>query len=272
MAFARLAAIAAVSIVLTGCINSATLIRLKPDGSGTVEQTTLMNTATLKGVLGGLEAQGAKPAGPVFNEADLKKQAERMGGVTFVSAEPVKGANGFEGMKALYSFTDINKVRVDQDPNMSGTTSGGSFAATEATTKNPLVFTLAKSGDNSLLTVTFPDQVKGAPAAEPETPQGGPDMANPQMLAMMKTMFDGFKVGIDLEVAGSIVKTNADYVSGSRVTLLEMDLGQLLQDEAKLKQLQSKVRPGASISEVKPYLKDIKGIKINDPVVTVEFK
>jgi hypothetical protein len=51
-----------------------------------------------------------------------------------------------------------------------------------------------------------------------------------------------------------------------------MDLGLLLQDEAKLKELQSKMKGGMSVSEVKPYLKDIKGIKINDPVVTVEFK
>jgi hypothetical protein len=85
-------------------------------------------------------------------------------------------------------------------------------------------------------------------------------------------MFDGFKVGIDLEVVGSIVKTNAEYVSGSRLTLLEMDLAQLFQDQEKLKALQGKVGPGASLSEVKPYLKDVKGIKIDGPIVTVEFK
>jgi hypothetical protein len=270
MPFARLVAIAVVSTLLTGCINSATLIRLKSDGSGTVEQTTLMNTQAVTGMLsGGLQAQGAKPVGPIFSEADLKRQAERMGGVKFVSAEPVKGPNGFEGMKALYSFEDINKVRVDQDPNMSGATSD-SFS-TEATAKTPVIFAFARSGANPVLTVTFPDQAKGVPAASDGT-QGGPDMTSPQMLAMMKTIFDGFKVAIDLEVLGSIVKTNADYVSGSKVTLLEMDLGLLLQDEAKLKELQSKMKGGMSVSEVKPYLKDIKGIKINDPVVTVEFK
>lgn len=270
MPLARLVAIATVSTLLTGCINSATLIRLKADGSGTIEQTTLMNTQAFKGMLGGLEAQGAKPAGPVFNEADLQKQAARMGGVKYVSSEPIKGANGFEGMKAIYSFDDINQVRVDQDPNLSGSTGGGSFT-TEPSSKNPVIFAFAKTGANPVLTVTFPDQAKSTSTA-PDPSQGGPDMSNPQMMAMMKSMFDGFRVAIDLEVAGAIVKTNADYVNGNKVTLLEMDLGQLMQDEAKLKELQSKVKPGASISEVKPYLKDIKGIKINEPVVTVEFK
>ena len=48
------------------------------------------------------------------------------------------------------------------------------------------------------------------------------------MIDMMKTMFEGFKVNIDLEVAGTIVKTNAEYVAGSSVTLLEMDMEALL--------------------------------------------
>jgi hypothetical protein len=89
---------------------------------------------------------------------------------------------------------------------------------------------------------------------------------------MVKTMFDGFKIAIDLEVMGSIVKTNAEYVTGSRLTLMEMDMAALFADQEKLKALQGKIGPGASLSEAKPYLKDIKGIKIDGPLVTVEFK
>lgn len=265
----RFVVLACVSALATACINSATLLKVKPDGSGTIEQTMLMNVQALKPMLQGLEQQGAKPAGPAVNEADLKRAAERMGGVTYVSGEPVKGPNGFEGVKALYSFADINKVRVDQDPNMSGSTSG--FSMTPKTEEESLQFKLDRAAGVSTLTVTFPDKPGGASTSSDE-PAGGPDMSNPQMMAMMKTMFDGFKVTIDLEVLGTIVKTDADYVSGSKVTLLEMDLGALLQDEAKLKQIQSKVKPGAKISEVKPYLKDIKGIKINNPVVTVVYR
>ncbi len=97
-------------------------------------------------------------------------------------------------------------------------------------------------------------------------------MADPQVMNMVKTMFDGFKINIDLEVAGSIVKTNAEYVNGSRITLMAMDMAALFADQAKLQALQGKVRPGAPLSEVKPYLKDIQGIKIDGPIVNVEFK
>jgi hypothetical protein len=92
------------------------------------------------------------------------------------------------------------------------------------------------------------------------------------VMNMIKTMFKGFKINIGLEVVGSIVKTNAEYVSGSRLTLLEMDVESLLADEAKLKALQGKLRPDASLSEVKPLLKDIKGIKIDGPSISVEFR
>jgi hypothetical protein len=89
---------------------------------------------------------------------------------------------------------------------------------------------------------------------------------------MMKSIFQGFKVAIDLEVLGKIVKTNADYVDGSRITLMEIDMASLLEDEAKLRALQPKVAGGASIAEIKPLLKDVKGVKINHAVVTVEYR
>jgi hypothetical protein len=51
-----------------------------------------------------------------------------------------------------------------------------------------------------------------------------------------------------------------------------MDMASLLADEAKLKALQSKIGPNVSLTEVKPYLKDIKGIKIDGPSISVEFR
>ena len=99
-----------------------------------------------------------------------------------------------------------------------------------------------------------------------------PDKIDPAMMQMIKTMFQGFKVLIDIEVDGKIVKTNADYVNGPRITLLELDMQQLFENEAALTALQSKVGPGATIADVRPYLKDVKGVKINNPTVTIEFR
>ena len=45
----RTLAVLIATVTLTACLNSTTIVKVKPDGSGTVEQTTLVNTAALKG-------------------------------------------------------------------------------------------------------------------------------------------------------------------------------------------------------------------------------
>jgi hypothetical protein len=269
MSVFRFASVVVAATVLSGCINSGTLVKVKPDGSGTIEQTLLMNTAAIKGLMSSMGGGGQvkeSMSGNMLSEAEFKKTAERMG-VKPVSLTPMKDA-GFEGAKAIFAFDDVTKIRVDQDPQMGGAASGSLSKA--PSTKTPIKFGFSRSGGNSVLTIEV-DEKTAAPG-EKVTAPSTPEKVDPAMMQMIKTMFQGFKVAIDLEVEGTIVKTNADYVNGSRVTLLELDMGSLLENEAALNALQSKIGPGASIADVKPYLKDIKGVKINHSSVTVEFK
>jgi len=269
MRFTRVLLAVVTSVALTGCINSTTLVKLNADGSGTVEQTTLMNLAAIKGMMPGAEKQ---MGGAVVNKADLERTAARMGkGVRLVSAEPMKGANGFEGSKAIFAFDDINQVQVSQGPNLSGSSNGRMSA--EPSDNDPVKFTLTRSGGTSTLTIAFVDKpASGVSMQAGDKPGDMPDLTNPMLMGMLKTMFAGFKLNIDLEVAGAIVKTNAEYVSGSRLTLLEMDMDALLADEAKLKALQGQIGSEPSFSAIKPFLKDIKGIKVDGPTINVTFR
>ena len=56
------------TVALTACLDASTIVKVKPDGSGTVEQTMLVNTAALKGIMPGVEKQSA---GPVMNQAEF---------------------------------------------------------------------------------------------------------------------------------------------------------------------------------------------------------
>jgi hypothetical protein len=254
-------------LVTSGCLNSASLIRVKPDGSGTIEQTTMVNLQAVKGLMAGMgAAQGKDGSSPVLNEAEFKRTAERIGARP-VSLTPVKEGN-FEGAKAVFAFDDISKIRVDQDPQVAGAT--GKFS-TAPTTSNPIRFALARQGGSSVLTISVDESAAAEATAKAQTAPSL-DKIDPSMMQMIKTMFDGFHVAIDLEVDGKIVKTNADYVNGSRITLLEVDMAGVFEDEAKLKALQSKIKPGASLAELRPYLKDIKGVKVNHPKVTIEYR
>lgn len=263
----RLFGLLLATVSLTACLDSTTIVKLKPDGSGTVEQTTLVNTAALKGMTGGA---GKPAAGPEINRADLERTAARMGkGVRLLSAEKATGAAGFEGTKAIFAFDDINEIQISQDPNLSG---GTGRLSSEPTADDPVKFKLTRGATSSTLSINFIDKPAGTREVNPAGKGDVPDLTNPMVMNMLKTMFQGFKINIALEVMGSIVKTNAEYVSGSRITLLEMDMASLLADEAKLKALQSKIGPDVSLTDVKPLLKDIKGIKIDGPSITVEFR
>lgn len=264
MAALRMLVITGLAVVVSGCINSASLIRIKPDGSGTIEQTMLVNTAALKGLMAGMGgAVGKEAASTTLNEADFKRAAERMG-VRPVSLTPMKQGN-FEGQKAIYAFDDINKVRVDQDPQT------GPAVGKISTSRNPIRFGLTRQGPTSVLTITVDEQV--AAEATSKAQDAPPlDSIDPAFMQMLKGVFEGFHVGIDLEVDGKIVKTNADYVNGSRITLLEVDMAGVFADEAKLRALQTKIKPGVSLSELRPYLKDISGVKVNHPKLTIEFR
>ena len=268
MSCLRVGAVITLAFAASACINSAALIKIKPDGSGTVEQTMLINSQALKGIMGGLDPQGQmKQSGGVLNEAEFKRTAERMG-VRTVSLTPIKDG-AFEGAKAVFAFDDITKVRIDQDPQMAGS---GGFGK-PAGSGSPIRFDLTREGGTSRLTITVDDKMASDAANKSGvTMPATPPTLDPAMMGMIKQMFQGFKVAIDLEVEGKIVKTNADYVNGSRITLLELDVERLMSDEAALKSLQSKLGPGLSIADVRPLLKNVKGVKINHPVLTIEYR
>jgi hypothetical protein len=255
------------TLSLTACLNMTTLVKVNADGSGTVEQTMLVNMAAARGLMGA-QGQGTQQSiGPVMSQADLERMAASMGkGVKLVSREEIKGDSGFEGTKAIFSFADINDIQINQSP------SGGSTArSAEPTQNDPVRFKLARSGGTSTLSINFIDRPSGD---KPETPTMPKDMdlTNPMIMNMLKTMFQGFKINIGLEVGGKIVKTNAEYVNGSHITLLDMDVVEVLSNEAALKAMQGKIGPGMSFSEMKPLLKDVKGIKIDGPSITVQFR
>jgi hypothetical protein len=266
------------TILVAGCLNSTTLINVNADGSGTIEQTMLMNkqaAAQLQQMSGAFGQGASGKKGGFFDEASLRSAAPSMGeGVTFVSATPLNTAES-EGTRAVYAFKDITKLRMDQKPSAAG---GGAAAMGMPGGKAPedLLFRFGKTpAGNAHVTAVFPearaDEARRAAQAQQGQAGQPPKAADPMQtaaLAMMKPMLNGLKITILLQPAGRIVKTNSPFVQGRQVTLLEMDLGQLMSDEAMLQKLQG----AGSLEDIKAMLKGVKGVKLNpDREVSVEF-
>jgi len=261
--------------ITSGCLTSVTTIKVKPDGSGTIEQSIAMKaeaaaqlTAMASTFGDAAEKDKDKPPAPpeLFSEKDMREAAAKFGeGVTFVSSQPIK-TKDLTGRVATYSFADITKVRVNQKPP----SPKGAPAEDESTGKaaDDVAFTfLRHPGGTSVVTVLFPEpDLSKKKDKDADTESKKPD---PTQLAMMKKMLDGLRIEIALEVAGAIVKTNSPYVQGSKVTLLEMDFAELITNDAVL----GKLANPESIEDAKQMLKGVKGVKVNlDREVMVEFK
>jgi hypothetical protein len=270
---ARLVLVAVCAVSLTGCLNTSTVIRVAPDGSGSLEQTLLFNAKSIENAFAGM---GLKPSGKSASQSNpvdenmMKEAAEQLGnGVTLVSVTPVKQPSGFEGVTARFRFDDITKLNTE-DVLMPGP---AKEAAGDA--NNRVTFAMTRTlGGTSILTATFnelPGRVKDKNA--PKSGKGGaPDLNDPELRQVVKALVKGFRIGFDLEVIGQVVRTDAEYVTGKRITLVEIDVEQLMLEGKKLNSLDKVLGPDTSIAELRPYLREVKGLKINQPVVTVEFR
>lgn len=258
------------AVCLSGCLQIEKIVKLKPDGSGTLEETLAMSKETaakLKQMTAsfGKPAGGKKAAAPdtgLMNEKRLREDADTMGdGVKFVSAKKID-TDKLQGFTAVYSFTDINKLKLDQNPASALSSVGGAKGDPGQSKNEPLVFHFT-TGSPAELKITMPQ------SNAPPKPQS--DEAQAVAMQAMQQIFKDLKITIAVEVQGSIKATNAQYHDGSRVTLMEMDFNKLLSNPEKFKEL-AKGNP-QSLQESKALLKGLEGVKIeNAPEITVKFE
>jgi hypothetical protein len=208
----------------------------------------------------------AKIESGMLNEKGLKDEAARMGsGVAFVSAQKTSTEKG-NGYKVLYSFKDIGKVKLSQNP-ASGLTmpsSGGSTASTAAT--ETITFTFTPGSPATLMII----EPKPAQAAKPATPAASGADAD-KMMAQVKPLYADMHIVLTIEVQGTITSTNAAYANGSTVTLVDMDFAKILADEATFKKLSAS--QNQPMSEVQKMVKAVPGVKIDSQdSVKISFK
>ena len=279
-------------LCLVGCIQVDTVVKLKPDGSGTIEETVLMSKEFVKQMemmvtqmaaeLGAEEKEGETAKGfDMFNEDELKEKASALGeGVTYVSGKKVVTGEA-EGFHATYAFTDINKLKLNQNPSDKAPSEAGGPAPGAKGEKKELIMFQFTKGPPATLIVKMPSQKpadkpavteKPAVSEEPEPEEDeGMEEQDAAAAEMMKQMFKGMKIAIAIEVEGSIVETNATHREGSRVTLMEIDFGKLIADVEKFEKFAE--RQPETIEEVKSLMKDLPGIKVElNEQVMIKFK
>ena len=261
----RLACIALAALATCGCFQSTTLIRVNADGSGTIEQTTIVTNAALRQLRQFAAMSDDKgKASDFFSTSHAEHIAEAFGSnVTVASSTRIKTADG-EGSKTIFAFPDINELRLKREGT--DTEALGMVEAPQVR----FALTNEANGD-SLLRITLPPTKRAAsPATTAPAGSGGRPQSRipPEQLAMVKQIFAGMRVAIAIEPAGHLVKTSCPFVDGGKVTLVDVEFDQLLANDAAFSRLQT----ARSIEDVRVAMREIPGLKVNlDPEITIEF-
>jgi hypothetical protein len=258
----RLALVAALSLPLAGCFQSSTVIHVKADGSGTIEQRTVLTPAAVEqlrtfAILGGGNPDTVDPT----SEANVRAMAAAIGpGVTYVSSTPVESGEA-HGRETIYSFPDVTQLRISEQPNLPGNLKLPAAAGGDTP---PIAFKIDRTpAGNAVLHILIP-----RPAIFPTGPNGEPQPPSLDQIMMVKQLLGGAKLSVALEPDGRLMQTTSPFVDGNRVTLLDVDVDRAASDP----DLAAKLQKAAAPDQAKAALNSIPGLKITlDPEITIEF-
>jgi hypothetical protein len=217
-----------VLILLSGCLDSNTTVTVGSDGSGKVEQTFIMKHEILLMLqsLGALGGEGSEPEEiSLLDEDKLAASASSMGeGVTYAGAQETETVWG-KGYIAVYTFEDINTLRINQNPSASMPEMDGG----DSDIVEELITFEFSPGNTAELKVFLPQEDMSTDSSEAEAAaeSGSSDDMDPEML---KTFYEGMAISLYLDIDGEIISTDATAREGSRISLLEIKFDKILED------------------------------------------
>ena len=266
-------------LALSGCIDSTTLVFVKKDGSGYVMETVYMSLAikqTLQEITTDQEQNILLPT----EMAQYSAKAQMMGtGVKLASAKKVLRNDGFSGVQVIYSFDDINQLKLSPEPDNSSSTPEMSPPTGDTRQKIPITFEFVNTrGPKSKLIINMP------PIPENKTSETTPDIRSkpmtmpPIQLEMMKQIFKGMRIRIIVKVDGKILTSNAAYIGKGKksnvkqfVTLFEMDVNKLADNNAFMKI--TSLSQSTDLASAANELQNIPGVKLETADrVEIEFR
>jgi hypothetical protein len=258
----------------SGCFEIETLVKVNKDGSGTVEETFLMGREIIDLVAQFSSAFGDKndkSAFKIYNVKELKKNASQYGkGVIFVSSEKIVKEDE-EGYKAVYKFSDINNLKIDQNPDSKAPMNSFGTEAFKKQTGDVTKFSFQK-GKIAELTILTESTPGDTSEKEPEqSAEMQKDTTNAQLDPKMIALVKKIKFSFKLMVNGEVVETNATNCDGRTITLAEIDFGKVDVNPQSIKELSQ--MKDADETTIKAALKSMPGVKFEaNKKINVRFK
>lgn len=254
--------LAAASFMLASCLEIKSTVVVNKDGTATIEESMIIS-AQLAAMAKAGGGQGDQIKGLVMDKAKAEERAKKLGeGVTVKSHEEVNTPDGKSGVKIVYAVANLSKLKyIPFEPEQEGK---------PASKTEPMIFALS----GSTLTITNPeaDKKKGGDGEKPKkTPEEIAQMK--AQMAMMKPMFAGIRVTVEVKAAGGISSTDATTVKGDTITYLDLESDKLMNDAEAFAGVMGSGESGMSMADAAAEFNKVDGIKIEGKkVVKVELK
>lgn len=214
-------------LILSGCLQIETKVYVNDDGSGVLEETVLFKDEVVEMMKQFVMAFDSTQSQEfnLFKEEELITKAKKYGeGVAYSSSERLK-MDGFEGVKAKYTFTDISKLNL----SLIADDAAVPIAEEEDAQKNSeeiLKFSFSKSNNLANLKIYLPSMKREL--GESLTNEEVNDSTFNEEFEKARQMFADMKMILKIVPAKQIKQTNADFINNNEITLLEMNLNSLL--------------------------------------------
>lgn len=208
----KVLAILALALLLSGCLQSEVTIYVNQDGSGVIEYSSIVSPEGMDPMMDPEEAADFSE-GP--QESDFEEMALAFGAGVELLDYSVETSESEVSFVAQFSFDSIEDLNVSPAGPGAGDDEslGGSFGFQ------------FEPGNPALLTILAPDSGEG-------------ESTSPQEAAMMAgfvgPLLQGADISMYLVPGDSIVDTNALYLDGDEIVLVDVDFDDLLEDQELL--------------------------------------
>lgn len=208
---------------VAGCFTSDVVVTVRPDGSGTVEQTTIMRPAAMTAFS---KLVSPELAGNVPDPSALSRELRRFAAdanlgrnLRVRSVTPVNTGET-TGLAVTYDFDDVTALDLDLMPHTPG---GRGFygIAAQGPGSTRLTMTLEPIPDGlERLSIQFP-RFAMDPSAEPPASWASGSAAE---MAAFRNVMKGSRITIAVKSEAPIVRTNSPLRQDNRVTLFDAHL------------------------------------------------
>jgi hypothetical protein len=256
-------------VLLAGCLQVETNVVVKKDGSGTITEKVLMSktfVSMMREFAQSFQDSTSTEEFNLFSEDEIKGNAKSYGeNIKYVSHKFINDEN-WEGYNAVFSFDDVAKIKLSPDPDNKVEIG----MAEESPEEEDYYFFSFVKGDTPELIIDRPE-IELNPESENEIETGEEDQNVEDGGDEYLQLMEGMKINISVEVEGKIVNTNASYVEDSKITLMHMDLGEMMKNKDEFKKFKNK--EPKNIDEMKEFLEKFPGMKLEiQKPVTIKFQ